>query len=105
LLKNGNDRIPCRDCDGEGSLEIRGSLKVCKTCDGRGTVQVKEEAQRVLRQFRQPTDYTVSCSHSVVLKYSYALNRFLNTEGLDIIHALQALNISGIKAEIIYPIL
>ena len=96
LIKNGEDQVKCKNCGGEGSFQIRGSLKVCKTCNGLGTVLVIEEAQRVLRQFQQPTNYTVSRSHSVVLRYSYAF---------DIIHALQALSVSGIKAKIIFPII
>jgi len=97
LLKNGCDRVECKDCGGEGSLQIRGSLKVCKACGGLGAVPLIEEVQRVLRQFQLPANYTVSHGHSIVLKYyGYAYD--------DIIHALQALHINGTKARIIFPV-
>jgi RecJ-like exonuclease len=95
LLKNGEDRVKCKDCGGEGSLPIRGSLKVCKVCNGLGIVPVIEKAQRALRQFQQPTNYTIHHGHSVVLRYcGYD----------DVIHALQALWLSGIKARVVFPI-
>jgi len=86
-------------------LPIRGSLKVCKTCGGLGTIPVIEEAKRVLRQFRLPMDFTISHEHSIVFKYRASTQGIVSGYAYDdIIHALQALSVSGIKATIIYPI-
>ena len=98
LLSHGEERVKCKDCDGEGSLDIRGSLKTCRFCGGLGRVMAFDEAHRVLRGFRLPEDYTVSHGHSVQLMFS----------GFDVdevIHSLFAFSVSGIKARIIYPVM
>lgn len=104
LLKNGNERIKCKDCGGEGSLPIHGSLKVCRLCGGLGTVPVIEEVQRVLRQFRLPANYTVSHEHSVILKFRLGYPTQMATYFDDIIHSFQALTFAKIPARIIFPI-
>jgi DnaJ-class molecular chaperone len=95
LVENGEDQVKCKDCGGEGSLPIHGSLKVCRACNGLGTVSAFSIVQRALRQFQQPANYTVSRGNSIVLKYSGRD---------DVVHALQALWLSGIKARIVFPI-
>ena len=97
LLSHGEERVKCKDCDGEGSLDIRGSLKTCRFCSGLGRVLAFEEAHRVLRAFRLPEDYTVAHRHSVQLMFSgYDVD--------EVIHSLFAFSVSGIKARIVFPV-
>jgi hypothetical protein len=95
LLKNSDKKIKCKPCKGEGSLPINGSLKVCKVCDGTGLVPLFSEIQRVLHRFRLvPNGF--SKTYSVMLRFS---------DVEDCIRSLEALDLSGIRASIVYPIL
>ena len=107
LLSHGEEQIKCKDCDGEGSLDIRGSLKTCRFCGGLGRVMAFDEAHRVLRGFRLPEDYTVTLRHSVQLMFSgFDLADVVSGFDVDeVIHSLFALSVSGIKARIIYPVM
>ena len=106
LLSHGEEQIKCKDCDGEGTLNIHGSLKTCRSCGGLGRVLAFEEAHRVLRAFRLPEDYTVSHGHSVQLRFSgFDIADVVSGFDVDeVIHSLFALSVSGIKARIVYPV-
>jgi RecJ-like exonuclease len=96
-LSRGEEQVKCKVCGGEGTLNIRGSLKTCRVCGGLGRVLALDEAQRVLRGFRLPEDYTVTHGQSVRLMFS----------GYDtdaVIKSLFALAVSGIEARIVFPV-
>jgi len=97
LLSHGDEQIKCRDCGGEGTLNIRGSLKTCRVCGGMGTVQTIDEIHRVVRRFQLPEEFKVSHSQSALLMF--------RVYDVDIvIHTAQALNVSGIRCRIIFPV-
>jgi len=97
ILVHGNERKKCGDCDGEGSLNIHGSLKTCKICDGTGTVPIIAEIYRIMRKFQLSEEFIVSQSQSLLLMF--------RVYDVDIvIHTAQALTVSGIKARIVYPV-
>lgn len=97
LLSHGEEHVKCKDCGGEGTLNIHGSLKTCRTCNGLGRVLAFDQAHRALRWFRLPEDYTVTHEQSVRLTFS----------GYDVdvvIKSLFAFAVSGIKARIVFPV-
>jgi len=97
LLSHGNERRKCYDCDGEGTLNIRGSLKTCRACGGMGAVQIIDEIHRIMRRFQLPEEFKVSHSQSTLLMF--------RVYDVDIvIHTAQALSVSGIRCRIIFPV-
>jgi RecJ-like exonuclease len=97
LLSHGEEQIKCKDCGGEGTLILHGSVKTCRSCSGLGRVLAFDQAHRLLRRFRLPEDYTVTHGQSVRLMFS----------GYDvdvIIKSLFAFAVSGIKARIVFPV-
>jgi len=106
LLSHGDERVKCKDCGGEGTLPIHGSVKTCRSCGGLGRVSTLNEAYRVLRGFRLPEHYTVTHGQSVLLKFSgYHVDEVVSGYDTDeVIHSLFALTVSGIKARIVFPV-
>jgi len=106
LLTHGDEQMKCRDCGGEGTLPIHGSVKTCRSCGGLGRVPTLKEAQRVLRGFRLPEHYTVTRGQSVFLKFSgyYAHEVFSGYDVDEVIRSLFAFAVSGIKARIVFPV-
>jgi len=106
LLTHGEEYITCRDCGGEGTLPIHGSVKTCRSCGGLGRVPTLKEAQRVLRGFRLPEHYTVTRGQSVFLKFSgyYAHEVGSGYDVDEVIRSLFAFAVSGIKARIVFPV-
>ena len=107
LLSHGEEQIKCKDCGGEGTLNIHGSLKTCRFCSGLGRVPTLDQAQRVLRVFRLPENYTVTYGHSVQLMFSgFNVDDVISGFDVDeVIHSLFAFAVSGIKARVIYPVM
>jgi len=105
-LSHGEEHVKCKDCGGEGTLTIHGSLKTCRYCDGLGRVPAINQAQRVLRDFQLPQHYTVAHGQSVLLKFSrYRIEDVVSGSDIDVvIKSLFAFTVSGIKAKIVYPI-
>jgi len=101
LVTHGDEQMNCRDCGGEGTLDIHGSLKTCRDCGGLGKVLVSDEAQRVLREFRIVGDFTVSHEHSALLRL-----RGYDTQDIEdrLLQMLDALAVSRIKARIVFPV-
>jgi len=97
LVNHGDERRKCGDCDGEGTLNFHGSLKTCRVCGGMGTVHTVDEVHRVMRRFQLPEEFKVSHSQSVLLMF-----RVYDVD--IIIHTAQALNVSGIRCRIIFPV-
>jgi RecJ-like exonuclease len=88
-----SERAKCPSCKGSG----RFGLKLCKACNGNGIVSTQQLAERVLTSFGQPQVYTVSHSHSTVLVYKAPFYG-------EVLSALMALKLSGIKAKLVYHI-
>jgi len=101
LVTHGDEQMNCRDCGGEGTLDIHGSLKTCRDCGGLGKVLISDDAHRVLREFRIVENFTVSHEHSTLLR----LNGY-DTQDIEdrILQVLNALTVSGIKARIVFPV-
>jgi len=97
LLSHGDERRKCGDCDGEGTLNIHGSLKTCRVCGGLGTVETVDLVDRVMRRFQLPSEFTLYHSQSVLLMF--------RVYDVDIvIHTAQALRVSGIRCRIIFHV-
>jgi len=101
LLTHGNEQMKCRDCGGEGTLQIHGSVKTCRDCGGLGMVLISDEVHRVLREFRVVDDFAVSLEHSTLLRL-----RGYDVQDVEdrILQTLNALAVSRIKARIIFPV-
>jgi len=97
LVNHGAEQRKCGDCDGEGTLNIHGSLKTCRICGGIGTVPTIDEIRRVMRRFQLPSEFTVYHSQSLLLMF--------RVYDVDIVvHTAQALSVSGIRCRIIFPV-
>jgi len=101
LLTHGDEQMNCRDCGGEGTLNIHGSLKTCRDCGGLGKVLISDEAYRVMREFRIAGDFTVSHEHSTLLRLGG-----YDTQDIEdrLLQMLDALAVSRIKARIVFPV-
>jgi len=96
LLSHGDERRKCCDCDGEGTLNIRGSLKTCRVCGGMGAVQIIDEIHRIMRRFQLPEEFKIH-SQSALLMF-----RVCDVD--TVVHTAQALSVSGIRCRIIFPV-
>lgn len=88
-----SERTKCPSCKGSG----RFGLKLCKACNGNGSLSTQQLAERVLTNFGQSQVYTVSHSYSTMLVYKAPFYG-------EVLSALMALKLSGIKAKLVYHI-
>ena len=93
----GKPKNKCNVCRGGGYVYNDGSLRTCRNCDGKGYVEAWKIAEKALMRFSQPKIYRVSHEHSTVLVYQGHVYN-------EVLMALQVLSISGIKAQIEFPI-
>ena len=97
ILLKGKSKTKCNVCRGEGYVFNDGSLRTCRNCDGKGYVEKWKMAEKALMRFGQPRIYRVSLERSTVLVYEGHVYN-------EVLMALQVLSISGIKAQIEFPI-
>lgn len=97
ILLKGKPAVKCDVCKGEGYTYVDGSIRTCRSCDGKGFVETVRLAERALNRFKQPKIYKVSNEHSALLVYQGHIYD-------EVLMALQVLSISGIKAQLEFPI-
>jgi RecJ-like exonuclease len=97
ILLKGKPAVKCDVCKGEGYTYVDGSIRTCRSCDGKGFVETVRLAERALNRFNQPKIYRVSREHSTIFVYQGHIYD-------EVLMALQVLSISGIKAQLEFPI-
>ena len=93
----GKPKNKCNVCRGEGYVFNDGSLRTCRNCEGKGYVETWKMAEKALMRFSQPRIYRVSHECSTVLVYEGHVYN-------EVLMALQVLSVSGINAQIEFPI-